>query len=1096
MRSNKLKPVGVVAVFALLLASAAGASSVHWDDGPDGALSVAAGKAASWAAMRDGALLFKESRRGDAPWQRCGGLDGFRAHSVAARANDALVASDNGRVALMQASDSGQGLRCNKLADLGEVKNAAGKRVLVRDVGFGLAMYVLGEDGELYIHRSGRWERDEPLNGSRPSAVLNTIHTETRSNANGPGRVICELPGTDRSFVLTDRKHRKALVGGLADATAGHDWANYDGNQPYGNTVVWHFERVEAQCLYRLRVHGGGYLRAADGNRVDTKGGKSSADAFWRLISAPDGAVRIVNYRTGTTLGAGNNYDGNVYHATFVGAQTAPRHPEQLWQLAYAPPRSGPGTDWVTDRAACGAQLRTVAQRGTHVMLVDAKHFKAVRWEGQTHGDGKDEQGALWKLKIVDPQQCIVELTSLNNSKLLNAGRQYDGKIHIQSTNNRGQWSRWKLRFVLHQRIGTMFELVNMQTNRQLVAGDNYNGQLYNQEANGRRNARWRIKYLPVGQAPISVAMTGDGKYFSRGVQAMRVSSDHKHRRLWFAGTNDRVASFIAGEGSSGKSVNGKWVGVQQAAVDFHNDGSGRTWWVAPSGELFQAQGSNDGGRTWAGQSQVGSGLAHLAVSSLGYPVAIRSNGVLTASSPGRDNSVPNAASCSARDPFSWVSNYAQAHYGKLKSDVTGLANAVASGDYKSALSRLAAMQAQYPSGPFTPDIMGDLLGATGVSELQAIHAAVQQSRLAGNQAWANAVAGDIDVATKHNAGLALYHLGRGDAAAAAKIYTENPYVKYYILGPIREIDWSRPSALILAELQAKYYQRALKAKSELLKYTPAGAAQYSINAGFKNALAAHGPGFVTDPLGLNLPPNSRQAKAANNMIAAALIEMGEDFEPPAEPPGPSGLYAQAIATPVTAREVWNDSGSGGDNDGAFYSPVVGRNNDDCISLGDYMQRGGTRPPKQLVQLCNVRQGKGIWWDRPVDYDFIWSDRCSGANSDGSVWLPVCPTGFAPLGFVTNDTADVKPWLDRVACLRRSSKTLDFAKSNSLKWAWNDRGSGATFNVEVMNRYFGPIPLMVAYPAYRDTNQVRAQEYFFDPVQSIRSQGVSRNFDF
>ena len=930
----------LMGVVVLIAAGSAHASSVHWDDGPASALSVAAGKAASWAAMHDGALLFKEATRGNAQWRRCGGLSDFKAVSVAARGNDALVASDDGRTVLMRASYGNNGLRCDILSRLGSVQNIRGNKILIRDVGFGLALYALGEDGELYLYRGdifrgGRWERDAPLNNSRPSAILNTIHRETRGAHTSSGRVVCELPGQLRSFLIQDGKHDRNLI--AAGNQARHHWKNHDGQQPYSNSAVWHFERLDGQCLFRLRVHGGGYLRTHDGNRITVMGGKSEPDSFWRLVTSEggNGSVRIINYRTGTALGAGDNYDSQIYHAPYVNKAV------QHWRLDAAAPR------------------------------------------GTVPGD---------------------------------------------------------------------------QTQ--------------------------------------PVDLRGDGKYFVRGVQAMRVSSDLKHRRLWFTGSNNRVASFVATEGRSGTSVNGRWVGVQQHAVDFHNDGSGRTWWVTPSGELFQAQGSNDGGRTWVGRSQIGSGLTHVAVSQLGYPVAIRNNGVLAASSPGRDNSVPNAASCSARDPFSWVSNYAQAHYGKLKSDVTGLANAVASGDYKSALSRVAAMQAQYPTGPFTPDIMGEVLGATGVSELKAIHAAVQQSRLAGNQEWARAVAGDIDVATKHNAGVALYHLGRGDAAAAARVYTENPYVKYYILGPIREIDWSRPSALILAELQAKYYQRALKAKSELRKYTPAGAAQYSINAAFKNALAAHGPDFINDPLGLNLPPNSRPAMAASNMIAAALIEMGEDFEPPAEPSGPSGLYAQAVATPVTAREVWNDSGSGGDNDGAFYTPVVGRNNDDCISLGDYMQRGGTRPPKQLVQLCNARAGKGVWWERPVDYDFIWSDRCSGANADGSIWLPVCPTGFAPMGFVTNDTADVKPWLDRVACLRRSSKTLGFAKSNSLKWAWNDRGSGATFNVEVMNRYFGPVPLMVAYPAYRDTNEVRNNEYFFDQVQAIRRQGVSDNFDF
>lgn len=1074
---------------ALAAPGAALASGVHWDDGPGNAMSVAAGKAASWAAMRDGALLYKASRRGDAPWMRCGGLDGFQARSVAARGNEALVASDDGRAVLMRAAYVDNTLRCDRLAELGTVKNAKGDKILIRDVGFGLAMYALGEDGELYIHRGGRWERDAPLNGSRPSAVLNTLHSDTRNNPDGPGRVVCSLPGELRSFVLQDQKHGRALIGRDANQV-GHDWPNHDGQQPYGNSAVWHFEPLASQCLFRLRVHGGGYLATRSGDRVSTEGSKGSPNSFWRLITGPQGGVRIVNYRTGTTLGAGETFDQRVYHQTDRGSAV------QHWRLSAAPPQQNAGLVPVRDAAACGPELRRAAATGAHVALWDAKHLRALRWEGQTHGDGMPGPSTLWKLTIVDPRQCVVELTAMNNSRILNAGRQFDGKVHLQPSNNRGNWSRWRLSAVQQQRVGTQFELTSVQTNRQLVAGNNYDGRVYNQEAQGRPNARWRISVLPVGVGSQALSIPGDGKYFSRGVQAMTVSSDQTHRRLWFTGSNHRVASFVAEPGTSGSSVNGRWVGVQQAAVDFHNDGSGRTWWVEPDGALYQAQSSPDGGRTWTGQSQIGQGMTDVAVSPLGYPVCIRSNGVVVAASPGRDGSVPNAASCAARDPFSWVSNYVQAHLGRLQADVTGLANAVASGDYRGVLGKLAAMQAQYPSGPFAPDIMGPMLEATGSRELQSIHAAVHQARLAGNAAWANAVSGDIDVATKHNAAVALYHLGRGDPDAAARVYTENPYVKYYILGPIVEIDWSRPSALVLAELQAKYYQRALKAKSEVLKYTPAGAAKYSINNAFKHALAAHGPDFVNDPLGLNLPPGSPQARAATQMMTAVVVEMHEDDELADEAGGPSGLYTQAVAVPVAAREVWNDAGSGGDNDGAFYSPVVGHNNDDCISLGDYMQRGGTRPPDKLVQLCNVRAGKGKWWTRPVDYDFIWSDRCSGANSDGSIWLPVCPKGFAPVGFVTNDTANVKPWLDRVACLRRSLTTLASRKSDTLKWAWNDRGSGATFNVEVMNRYFGPVPLMVAYPAYRDTKELRSKEYFFDPIQPLRAQGVARNFEF
>ena len=82
------------------------------------------------------------------------------------------------------------------------------------------------------------------------------------------------------------------------------------------------------------------------------------------------------------------------------------------------------------------------------------------------------------------------------------------------------------------------------------------------------------------------------------------------------------------------------------------------------------------------------------------------------------------------------------------------------------------------------------------------------------------------------------------------------------------------------------------------------------------------------------------------------------------------------------------------------------------------------------------------------EYDFIWSDRGSGANKDVSIWRPVdIEYGFFPLG----DTASGrygKPVIPSITVSAGVSGAL--ARPISYGHIWNDRGSGADRDVRIV----------------------------------------------
>jgi hypothetical protein len=124
-------------------------------------------------------------------------------------------------------------------------------------------------------------------------------------------------------------------------------------------------------------------------------------------------------------------------------------------------------------------------------------------------------------------------------------------------------------------------------------------------------------------------------------------------------------------------------------------------------------------------------------------------------------------------------------------------------------------------------------------------------------------------------------------------------------------------------------------------------------------------------------------------------------------------------------RLAWQDKGSGGICDGAFYNPdfdmlrrEYGSFYDDYYFLGSY-GRSNYKPPDGPMLLVRDIGDQGAL--RPADdFELIWTDKGSGAAMDGSFWRPICrDKSYVPLGIVcVRGHAKPDPRRLRVALVR------------------------------------------------------------------------------
>lgn len=133
----------------------------------------------------------------------------------------------------------------------------------------------------------------------------------------------------------------------------------------------------------------------------------------------------------------------------------------------------------------------------------------------------------------------------------------------------------------------------------------------------------------------------------------------------------------------------------------------------------------------------------------------------------------------------------------------------------------------------------------------------------------------------------------------------------------------------------------------------------------------------------------------------------------------------------------WSDRGSGASRDGQFFHPIppAGFFALGSIGVSDHDDANG-----RFASMCVKPAGNPSKPPLmpPVRWDFIWNDRSSGANEDGSCWRPVPPDGYVALGDVFVNGHDAPQGM-QVMCVAREL-TIDGTIGGEI---YDDSGSGA-----------------------------------------------------
>ncbi len=134
---------------------------------------------------------------------------------------------------------------------------------------------------------------------------------------------------------------------------------------------------------------------------------------------------------------------------------------------------------------------------------------------------------------------------------------------------------------------------------------------------------------------------------------------------------------------------------------------------------------------------------------------------------------------------------------------------------------------------------------------------------------------------------------------------------------------------------------------------------------------------------------------------------------------------------------IWWDKGSGGKSSGSFWRPKLPEG---YFALGHYGQSDYGIPNSDMIVVKPV-DGVSDAIARPLGFQKIWDDSGSGADMNGSFWLPTPPSGYAACGVVAMDSHN-QPSVNEIMCIRE-----DLVVSGKLGDAiWLDIGTGANQN--------------------------------------------------
>jgi hypothetical protein len=184
--------------------------------------------------------------------------------------------------------------------------------------------------------------------------------------------------------------------------------------------------------------------------------------------------------------------------------------------------------------------------------------------------------------------------------------------------------------------------------------------------------------------------------------------------------------------------------------------------------------------------------------------------------------------------------------------------------------------------------------------------------------------------------------------------------------------------------------------------------------------------GYLTRGLFYGAASHSRPANNSVAVLWAIKIPARSDAQR-------AGLISDALLFDYTQvfQWVWDDKGSGAHRDVGFFRPVP---RPGYYALGHYAHASHATPTDIVIVVKEKQPGALA---APLNYEWIWNDAGSGANRDGAVWWPVCPSNYVALGLVTS--SGNKPSTNEVRCVRQDLT----AQAQVGDQIWNDSGSGA-----------------------------------------------------
>ena len=150
----------------------------------------------------------------------------------------------------------------------------------------------------------------------------------------------------------------------------------------------------------------------------------------------------------------------------------------------------------------------------------------------------------------------------------------------------------------------------------------------------------------------------------------------------------------------------------------------------------------------------------------------------------------------------------------------------------------------------------------------------------------------------------------------------------------------------------------------------------------------------------------------------------------------------------------WSDKGSGHSKDMSFWHPktppgyfVLGSFGNDSWDA----PKGVTYAYKPILRAFR----DGVEYDvmvHPTDYKQEWNDQRTGAEKDGSIWMPICPENYKYIAYVAQ-AGHGKPSTNDGTCIFDSLSLLA-GRKRKLTYKWDSSKVSTTFRNWAWNRWY------------------------------------------